>query len=922
MLFRREKIKLESRFSTKGIVYDIIYKKGKKEDSLVLPIYKNKEMLNLFLTSKDREKVLLLEELWLEELLYKEGFSYILKYINLYNIEKEILKELDLPYEKNIKISLRARSFLGNENFKIDYIISNLEHGILDGFYERIENIIFFEDRKFLLSKEQLELLDEIDNCETGNVEEQGLFLAKVKKKAIKAKAEMDDYILNEECYFPEELNVDLKKHSEKYIELIPYFKDLNEELNKKLVEGKDLNPITSISQGIKRKRLFFDETIFTDYNKIKMQKNIVGSNVPKLIDNPYEFLPDSIDLEEFSDRVKGLKIRTYRAIPFIHCKEGESTGWFDFDTGVNIRSSTIDEQMENDEGSISIDEFQRLVEEASEKDENYIYYNNKWLRIDYKSGFKFLKADEKLKDRGKKIDIKSVNYILDIFDNIITLEYNRGYINLKERYGDKDLLTYEKPKYLNASLFVYQQEGYKWLRLLKEEKLGGLLADDMGLGKTLQLIAYMAYLKEIDELRPSLIVVPAALTDNWCREINKFTYNMDSIYIHKGSDRVKNSDFISQYDIVITSYETLIRDQIILGKIHWKVLAVDEAQKIKNATTLSSSAVKAMKSNHVIAITGTPVENNLSELWSIVDFVQPGLLGSYSNFKEEFQIPIEKNIDNPNIISLKKQQLISRIEPILLRRTKEEKLENLPKKAEKVITCRFSSIQENMYMDTINKIKSESVGGMALAYLQELIQICSHPRLVIGNINIDSNTLIEECNKLAETLRILERIKEKGEKAVIFTKYKDMQKILVQTIYDKLGIWSPIINGEVTKNRLDIIEDFEKKPGFNTMILSPRAAGVGLNIVGANHVIHYTREWNPAVESQATDRVHRVGQKKDVKVYYPICISEHGITVEVKLNELLNKKKILAKEIIIPMEKLKINERELLGEIVGMKYL
>lgn len=165
----------------------------------------------------------------------------------------------------------------------------------------------------------------------------------------------------------------------------------------------------------------------------------------------------------------------------------------------------------------------------------------------------------------------------------------------------------------------------------------------------------------------------------------------------------------------------------------------------------------------------------------------------------------------------------------------------------------------------------------------------------------------------------ILKEVKSSGEKAIIFTKYKDMQRILRQSIYDEFGIRCPIINGEVNKNRLDIIKDFEEKPGFNTIILSPRAAGVGLNIVGVNHVIHYTREWNPAVENQATDRVYRIDQEKDIKVYYPICISGYDNTVEVKLNELLEKKKVLAREIIIPMEKLKISGKELLEDIVVM---
>ena len=919
MIFRKGEIKLESRLSSEGIIYNILYHRGRVIDNLIFPIYKNKELLNTLLESKDMVKILLLEELWLEDTLHMGDSNYVLNYRDLYNMDIDSLKILGLPYDNDIEIFLKSRNYLGNTNFHIEYSLSSVEYGNLDGFYERIENIIFFDNKRFLLFKEQVELLNEIDGYNANNLDEQGLFLAKVKKKGTRANAGMDNYILNEQCYFPEELNIELKKHSDTHIELMPIFEDLDRELNKNLNNGDEIAPIVSMGQGLLRNRLFFDEETSKDYNKVKIQKDIMGSDVPKFLNNPYEYLPESIDLKDFSDRVKGLEIISYRAVPFIHCNEGENAGWFDFDTGVNIRSSIIDDEIQEVEEDLDIEEFRELVNRAQEDRESYIYYNNKWIEVDPISGQKFLEAEEELNRRGRSLDIKNFNYVLEIYDNIATLEYNTNYVRLRKRYIDKDFLIYERPKYLNADLFLYQQEGYNWLRLLRGENLGGLLADDMGLGKTLQLIAYIAYLKEINELKPSLIVVPAVLCENWYMEIKKFTRNIDSIYIHKGSNRIKDSRYISQFDIVITSYETLVRDQIILGKINWHILVIDEAQKIKNATTLASNAVKAMKANHSIALTGTPVENNLSELWSIVDFVQPGLLGSYSNFREEFQIPIEKHIGDSNVLNLKKQQLIEKIDPILLRRTKEEKLDNLPNKNEAPIICGFSSIQENMYMEIIDKIKEEGANNMVLAYLQELIQICSHPRLVMGNINVSSKVLLDECNKLEETLNILKTIKEKGEKAIIFTKYKDMQKILMQSIYDELGVWSPIINGDINKNRLDIIKDFEEKPGFNTMILSPRAAGVGLNIVGANHVIHYTREWNPAVENQATDRVYRIGQEKDVQVYYPICTSQYGDTVEVKLNELLNKKKALAKEIIIPMEKLKISEKELLEDIVGM---
>ncbi|NLW22585.1 MAG: DEAD/DEAH box helicase [Tissierellia bacterium] len=911
-----------------GILIDIRFKKGRNSARIEFPINKNKNIIKSILASDKYFKILILEDLWLEDLLEVIGNSYIIKGINLYEMKKEILKQLELPHYNDIRIKVKSRNYVGNKNFNIDYSLISEEYGILDGFYKRYGNIIIFDNIEMLLSKEQLALLEEIDNYSvTDDINRQAIHLAKVKRKAEKANAEIDDYIKNEQYYFPERIDIEFNKHDDTLIELIPYLEGLDRYTNEVLMNIDNVSTINSFTDEKGRKRVFLDEIIASNFNKIRENKIIKGSQVPRFIKNPSEFLPDGIDLDKFSDRVKGLKIRTYKVRPFVDCERDSSTGWFEFNTEIRLEkelniSLDLDDELntfEEDNSIINLKEYANMLELAKRNGEDYIYYNGKWIEIDHNEGEKFLEAQSQLKDMfsNGKVNIKNLHYVLEIYDNIEKLEYSNNFIRLKEELAKEKIFEYEKPRYLNANLYTYQKEGFNWLKLLKYQMLGGLLADDMGLGKTLQIIAFMAYLKEINELKPSLIVVPATLIDNWISEIEKFTYGLGSIYIHRGSERIKDSQIIKDFDIVITTYETLVRDQVILGEIDWNLLAIDEAQKIKNATTLIASAVKAQKRKIPVAITGTPVENSLSELWSIVDFVQPGLLRNYSWFRREFQVPIEKNIGNTELINNKSNELIKTIEPVFLRRIKEDKLDNLPEIEEEFIFSNLSNYQEQLYVQIINRIKSEDSKRFVLAYLQQLIQICSHPRIVTGNLNIEPKTLIKESNKLKDTLSLLKNIERLNEKVVIFTKYRNMQQILRKVIFNEFGIWPNVINGDMNRNRIKIISDFESKDGFNVLILSPRAAGVGLNITGANHVIHYTREWNPAVEKQATDRVYRIGQKRDVKVYYPISVSDRGITVEVKLNELLNKKKKLFNSVIIPMEKMKVTEDELLEGII-----
>lgn len=914
MILGRPKIKINHALENEGIVIECSYKRMRKTENIIFPLSKNSEILKSLYEDNHKLGLLItIEELWLEDIVKDYGEKYIIPYENIYDIDENVSKDLSMPLSNSIKIDLKSVSHLGDRKFNILYKLSIEDIGHIGEFYERYENVIKVNDYEYLLSKEQWNLIDEIDNYKTTDINGQGLFLSKVKQKAKSANSTMDEYLKNENCILPNDLDVDILEHDDNRLELRPFFNDIEENYNKELAKLDSLGKVVSFSEGSKRSRLFFDEDTYEGYKKVIENKDIIGTDVPKFLKNPSEYLPETCDLEVFSERVRGLKVRTYKAQPFINCSE-TGNGWLEFDTGVKLQTEESDE-----EGDISGEDFSELIKRANLDGENFVYYDGKWIEVDVENGEDFEEAEEKIKNRfnGKKVQAKDVSYILDIFDNLGRLEYSLDYIAIKKRYIDNTLFKYIKPDLLNAELYTYQQEGYQWLKSLREQNLGGLLADDMGLGKTLQVIAYMAYLKEKEELEPTMIVVPKSLVENWEREISKFINEKDLVYKHMGSTRIKDENYIKKFNIIITTYDILVRDQLTLGKINWQAIIIDEAQKIKNATTLYSSAAKAMKSSHVIALTGTPVENNLSELWSIVDFVQPGLLDSYSNFKEKFQNPIEKNLDNNEAINKISKELISTIEPIFLRRTKKDKLSDLPSKLINHTECELGPLQWKLYADTIEQLRNNKEKGQALKYLQQLLMISSHPNLIVKNKDEKISNLINDCPKLVTTLDILNDIRNRGEKVIVFTRYKDMQNILRKVIYERFKMSVSIINGDATKKRLDIINEFEEKEGFNILILSPKAAGTGLNIVGANHVIHYTREWNPAVESQATDRAHRIGQKKDVHIYYPIAKTDNGTSVEVRLNELLEKKTLLSDEVIIPMEKTKVSKSELLEGIV-----
>ncbi|MCJ8014541.1 DEAD/DEAH box helicase [Paenibacillus sp. KQZ6P-2] len=479
-------------------------------------------------------------------------------------------------------------------------------------------------------------------------------------------------------------------------------------------------------------------------------------------------------------------------------------------------------------------------------------------------------------------------------------------------------------PAGLKAELRSYQYDGFSWLAFLRRFGLGACLADDMGLGKTVQFITYLLHLKEnpldADHRLPSLLICPTSVLGNWQKELNRFAPSLN-VMLHYGSRRPGEKAFldeIRQADVILTSYATATLDQDMLKEFTWESLCLDEAQNIKNAQTKQSAAVRSFPARHRIALTGTPIENRLSELWSLYDFMNPGYLGSLRAFNVRFIQPIEKEQDEERTLQLQKL-----VKPFMLRRKKKDPAIqlDLPDKNEMKTYIHLTAEQGALYDQTVNdlmnrvqKLEGIERKGAILAALTHLKQICDHPLLLTGDSSentpdpddsMDTGMLISRSSKLERLLDMVRELREEGERCLIFTQYIGMGKMLQRVLEQELQEPVLYLNGSTSKSARDrMIDQFQSKTlppdeQPSVFILSIKAGGVGLNLTAANHVFHFDRWWNPAVENQATDRAYRMGQTKDVQVHKFISLG----TLEERIDEMLESKQQLSDNVISSTE-------------------
>ncbi len=538
----------------------------------------------------------------------------------------------------------------------------------------------------------------------------------------------------------------------------------------------------------------------------------------------------------------------------------------------------------------ISVDEFEKLIKDAN----GIIEFKNKYILIDQNEAQAII---NKLKN--PKIDkITRMEMLHAAFSghlNEYEFDYDEAFANIVKDIGKTVEVT--PPQGLKGVLRPYQVGGLKWLYTNTTKGFGSCIADDMGLGKTIQVISLILKLKEEGKLKdPVLVICPTTLMGNWIKELNMFAPSLKASSYH-GPERQLDL----KADVLITTFAILRIDIEEVKKTNWGMVVVDEAQNIKNPDTSQTAAVKALKSDIKIAMTGTPVENKLTELWSIFDFINKGYLGSIRDFQKCYAIPIERFKQYEQADKLKLS-----ISPFVLRRLKTDKtiIDDLPEKMVLDEYCYLTKTQAALYEKTLNTLMTDISGqkginrrGIIFKLITALKQICNHPfqYLKYGEMTKDVS------GKTEKFISLLSQILDNGEKVIAFTQYKEMGNILSTIIHNELNISPLFFHGSLNTNqRQSMLNEFETNPDQKIMLLSLKAGGTGLNLTSATNVIHYDLWWNPAVEEQATDRSYRIGQDKNVMVHRLVTIG----TFEEKIDEMIKQKKELVNLAVFEGEK------------------
>ena len=557
-----------------------------------------------------------------------------------------------------------------------------------------------------------------------------------------------------------------------------------------------------------------------------------------------------------------------------------------------------------------------KQFEELADRKVPLIRLNGKWVEIrpeDVRAAIEFIRENPGGQMRvGDAIRIAFGTDAKETGLNVVGIEAS-GWLG--QVFGGsitESLPKIEQPGGFQGSLRPYQLRGLSWLAFLERFGFGACLADDMGLGKTIQLLALMSHERETADdpstIGPTLLVVPTSVVGNWQHEAERFCPHL-KVLIQHGADRSTGDAFIAdatESDLVITTYSLAHRDRDSMAAVPWRRVVLDEAQSIKNPGTKQAQAVRSIEAGRRVALTGTPVENRLSELWSIMEFLNPGYLGTPGSFRRRFGIPIERYNDQN-----RGAQLRGLVQPFLLRRLKTDPnvVTDLPPKVESREYCHLTPEQAEMYEACVKRTLADadqSQGierrGVVLAALVKLKQICNHPSQALKEIEgiVKNGGEIPSASRSGKASRILDMIDElvaAGDQALVFTQFRQMGHLLSMLVRQRIDRDMLFLHGGTPSGqRTKMVQQFQKADGTNPiMIVSLKAGGVGLNLTAANHVFHFDRWWNPAVENQATDRAYRIGQTRTVQVHKFVCRG----TLEERIDEMIEQKTELAEQIV-----------------------
>ena len=610
-------------------------------------------------------------------------------------------------------------------------------------------------------------------------------------------------------------------------------------------------------------------------------------ASIQNFITDGFVHVPEEWKIET-TEAFDNIEINKVELEPIFEFKESDDDqiDWFEFEISYNLGGKTysrnkIKEMMKyNDQGQAYI-----------KLDNNYFLLNEGKKEKKAKKALNLAESDEKGDYRSHYYNLLYYKNILE--ENGIEFEGNKVYNQLEEDItGDNLIKESSIPQEVDDKLRDYQKEGYYWFKFIDKYNFGGILADDMGLGKTVQSLTF---LKSKDTDQPALIICPRTLIHNWGEEIEKFFSDIDFLIYHSDPEErdEMRSDF-SEVDIIITSYSIISRDHEKLVDYTFSTCILDEAQKIKNHRTKRAKGVKKINAKRRLALTGTPLENSLEELWSIFDFLMPGYLGGYNNFRKEYLNPVKKADNEKKLVELKK-----RVAPFILRRKKEEVLKELPDKVLNIHKVDMNSLQEDTYKTVLDQLKGDLEQRIeekgfnksrinVLSALTKLRQVCNHPSLVLDRLGKEATS-----GKIEALMELIEEAIQGGHKLIVFSQFVQMLKI-IKNKFKESGIDYEYLDGS-TRNRMEKVRHFNNDDKTKVFLISLKAGGTGLNLTSADIVIHVDPWWNPMVERQASDRAHRIGQDKRVMVYKLITRG----TVEEKMLKLQKKKEDIFDKVI-----------------------
>lgn len=878
--------------------------------------------------------------------LVDNGYAYaskegcLLPYENIYLLDEDerILLGVPQPYDKAMRLVSTSMLNLSDFEYKVEFLTYVPDGELI--VCERGGNILVKGRDKYLLNEAQYALLNRVDAFNSTPEEDKTTdynlrCFAEIKALAEQAGCQLDSYLENENVYAPERIKIEIGRDDEGFT--VEPAVDIEE--NDKFQTYFDKMRKVQAQYPVQREngervRIVLNKEQKENLHYLKEQcgKHKTREEIQKMIEQPTEYFdPNAFDLSElYSDRVIEIGVYKPKFYPFI-CPY--KSCWIAGATVETPQNGTTKVTINSEE---ELEKLKREIQSAKENKKGIVEYNNAQLDIE-DAMFLAQTAEKQLKDPSQPAKVESENG--NEARNVLIIEENAEELGfaVKERIiekGDKYTLFTDPFLQEGFSLKDHQKEGVAWLQHLYKSKASGcLMADDMGLGKTLQILYFIDWhSRKYANHKPYLIVAPISLLENWKNEYERFFMQprmkinmLTSKDVTRKFDK-SIVDKMQKMDIILTNYESLRISQLNFCAVEFDVVALDEAQKIKSPGTLVTNAAKALKCNFKIAMTGTPVENSLLDLWCIMDFCVPGLLGNAKAFAAQYQNPLKK--EDTDIVALG-NEVHDKLGVYFMRRLKKDAAKDLPDKIELKEKVLMPPVQKEAYASVVNDYTSGIQPNM-LVTIMHLREVSEHPYLYDSTLlNHETDEIVDTSARLQATIKFLDEIKKKEEKVIIFVERKETQKMLQKLCLKRYGIITKIINDDTPsivkrnmpnkQSRQSSIDEFQAVDGFNVIIMSPVAAGMGLNVTAANHVIHYSRHWNPAKENQATDRAYRIGQTKDVFVYYPMAVRSDIKSFDETLDDLLSRKTSLATSTIFPTERVEVKQEELGQMLFGV---